>query len=55
MSRRKIYEGLPLPHFLPSKGLGGIVLDVRGVSKTFGGIRAVSDASLQVGTAKSTH
>ncbi len=49
MSRRKIYDGLPLPAFLLPKGLDGIVLDVRGVSKTFGGIRAVTDASLQVG------
>ena len=49
MSRRKIYEGLPLPAFLLPKGLDGIVLEVRGVSKTFGGIRAVTDASLQVG------
>ena len=49
MSRRKIYEGLPLPAFLLPKGLDGTVLDVRGVSKTFGGIRAVTDASLQVG------
>ena len=49
MSRRKIYEGLPLPAFLLPKALDGIVLDVRGVSKTFGGIRAVTDASLQVG------
>jgi ABC-type branched-subunit amino acid transport system ATPase component/ABC-type branched-subunit amino acid transport system permease subunit len=49
MSRRKIYEGLPLPAFLLPKGLDGIVLDVRGVSKAFGGIRAVTDASLQVG------
>jgi ABC-type branched-subunit amino acid transport system ATPase component/ABC-type branched-subunit amino acid transport system permease subunit len=49
MSRRKIYEGLPLPAFLLPKGLDGIVLDVRDVSKAFGGIRAVTDASLQVG------
>jgi len=49
MSRRKIYEGLPLPAFLLPKALDGIVLDVRGVSKSFGGIRAVTDASLQVG------
>ena len=34
MSRRKIYEGLPLPAFLQPKGLDGIVLDVRGVSKS---------------------
>jgi ABC-type branched-subunit amino acid transport system ATPase component/ABC-type branched-subunit amino acid transport system permease subunit len=49
MSRRKIYEGLPLPAFLRPKALDGTVLDVRGVSKSFGGIRAVSDASLKVG------
>jgi branched-chain amino acid transport system ATP-binding protein len=49
MSKRKIYEGLPLPAFLLPKRLDGIVLEVRGVSKTFGGIRAVTDASLQVG------
>ena len=52
MSKRKIYEGLPLPAFLLPKGLDGIVLDVRGVSKTFGGIRAVTDASLQVGASE---
>ncbi|WP_249734559.1 branched-chain amino acid ABC transporter ATP-binding protein/permease [Bradyrhizobium sp. sGM-13] len=49
MSRRKIYQGLPLPAFLRPKALEGIVLDVRGVSKSFGGIRAVTDASLTVG------
>jgi branched-chain amino acid transport system ATP-binding protein len=49
MSRRKIYEGLPLPDFLRPKGFDGTVLDVRGVSKAFGGIRAVTDASLHVG------
>jgi ABC-type branched-subunit amino acid transport system ATPase component/ABC-type branched-subunit amino acid transport system permease subunit len=49
MSKRKIYDGLPLPAFLLPKALSGTVLDVRGVSKTFGGIRAVTDASLQVG------
>ncbi|MBA4037608.1 MAG: ABC transporter [Bradyrhizobium sp.] len=49
MSKRKIYDGLPLPAFLLPKALGGTVLDVRGVSKTFGGIRAVTNASLQVG------
>ncbi|MEH2519500.1 branched-chain amino acid transport system ATP-binding protein [Bradyrhizobium sp. AZCC 1610] len=49
MSKRKIYEGLPLPAFLLPKGLDGTVLDVRGVSKAFGGIRAVANASLQVG------
>jgi branched-chain amino acid transport system ATP-binding protein len=49
MSRRKIYEGLPLPAFLMPEGLKGTVLEVAGVSKSFGGIRAVSNASLQVG------
>jgi ABC-type branched-subunit amino acid transport system ATPase component/ABC-type branched-subunit amino acid transport system permease subunit len=49
MSRRKIYDGLPLPAFLLPKGLAGAVLEVSGVSKAFGGIRAVANASLQVG------
>ncbi|MEH2503243.1 branched-chain amino acid transport system ATP-binding protein [Bradyrhizobium sp. AZCC 1578] len=49
MSRRKIYQDLPLPAFLRPKALEGIVLNVQGVSKSFGGIRAVTDASLTVG------
>ncbi|MDI1262408.1 MAG: branched-chain amino acid ABC transporter ATP-binding protein/permease [bacterium] len=49
MSRRRIYEGLPLPAFLLPKRLEGTVLDVSGVSKNFGGIRAVTNASLAVG------
>jgi branched-chain amino acid transport system ATP-binding protein len=49
MSRRKIYDGLPLPAFLMPEGLKGTVLEVNGVSKTFGGIRAVIHASLQIG------
>jgi branched-chain amino acid transport system ATP-binding protein len=49
MSRRKIYEGLPLPAFLRPESLKGTVLEVKGVSKKFGGIRAVSDASLRIG------
>src|SRR6202030_3996004 len=49
MSRRKIYEGLPLPAFLRPDGLKGTVLAVEGASKHFGGIRAVIHASLQVG------
>jgi branched-chain amino acid transport system ATP-binding protein len=48
MSRRRIYEGLPLPAFLTPQGLQGTVLEVQGVAKHFGGIRAVSKASLQV-------
>ena len=49
MSRRKIYEGLPLPGFLTPEGLRGTVLEVKGLSKHFGGIRAVANANLQVG------
>ena len=49
MSRRRIYEGLPLPAFLTPAGLKGTVLEVEGISKKFGGIRAVSNASLQIG------
>ena len=49
MSKRKIYEGLPLPAFLRPEGLKGTVLEVEGVSKHFGGIRAVANASLAVG------
>ncbi|MBR1121169.1 ATP-binding cassette domain-containing protein [Bradyrhizobium lablabi] len=49
MSRRKIYEGLPLPAFLRPEGLKGTVLEVESISKKFGGIRAVSNASLTVG------
>ena len=48
MSRRKIYEGLPLPDFLRPPAGEGTVLEVAGVSKSFGGIRAVRDASLAV-------
>ena len=49
MSRRKIYQGLPLPGFLVPEGLKGTVLEVKGISKHFGGIRAVSNASLHIG------
>ncbi len=49
MSKRKIYEGLPLPGFLMPEGLKGTVLEVKGISKHFGGIRAVTNASLQIG------
>src|SRR5450759_5021844 len=49
MSNRRVYEGLPLPGFLMPEGLKGTVLEVKGISKNFGGIRAVSNASLQVG------
>jgi branched-chain amino acid transport system ATP-binding protein len=49
MSKRRIYEGLPLPAFLMPEGLKGTVLQVSAVSKAFGGIRAVTNASLEVG------
>jgi branched-chain amino acid transport system ATP-binding protein len=49
MSKRKIYQGLPLPAFLMPEGRIGTVLSVEGISKHFGGIRAVNGASLQVG------
>jgi branched-chain amino acid transport system ATP-binding protein/branched-chain amino acid transport system permease protein len=49
MSKRKIYDGLPLPGFLMPEGLKGTVLEVAGVSKHFGGIRAVNNASLAIG------
>jgi len=47
MSRRKIYDGLPLPAFLMPKALSGTVLEVDGVSRACG-IRAVNNASLKV-------
>jgi branched-chain amino acid transport system ATP-binding protein len=52
MSRRKIYQGLPLPAFLAPAGREGTPLEVEGVSKHFGGIRAVSKTSLTVGPAQ---
>ena len=48
MSKRKIYEGLPLPDFLSPPARQGTVVEVRNVSKQFGGIRAVTDTSLTV-------
>ncbi|MDN4999291.1 ATP-binding cassette domain-containing protein [Bradyrhizobium sp. GCM10027634] len=48
MSRRKIYDGLPLPDFLRPEALKGTVLEVSGVCRKFGGIRAVENASLKV-------
>ena len=49
MSNRKVYEGLPMPAFLHPHAVQGTVLEVDGVSKHFGGIRAVSNASLNIG------
>jgi ABC-type branched-subunit amino acid transport system ATPase component/ABC-type branched-subunit amino acid transport system permease subunit len=48
MSRRRIYDGVPLPAFLRPDVRDGTVLTVEGVSKRFGGIRAVEDVCLQV-------
>ncbi len=48
MSRRKVYEGLPLPGFLRPDPREGAVLEIAGVAKHFGGIRAVAGASLTV-------
>src|SRR5262249_18966566 len=48
MSRRKIYEGLPLPAFLRPAPTESTVLEVANVSKSFGGIRAVQNAGLQM-------
>ena len=48
MSRRRIYEGLPLPGFLQPQPHSGPVLKVAGISKSFGGIKAVRDVDLQV-------
>jgi len=49
MNKRKIYEGMPLPAFLRAAAAEGTVLEVSDVSKHFGGIRAVSGASLKLG------
>ncbi len=46
MSRRKIYDGLPLPAFLRGQAGATTELQAEGVVKHFGGIRAVNGASL---------
>lgn len=48
MSRRKIYEGLPLPGFLCPEPRKGPVLEVDGIVKNFGGYTAVDKVDLQV-------
>ena len=48
MSKRKIYQGLPLPGFLRPKALLGTVLEAEAMHKHFGGLRAVVDAHLAV-------
>ncbi|HWI29029.1 MAG TPA: branched-chain amino acid ABC transporter ATP-binding protein/permease [Stellaceae bacterium] len=49
MSKRRIYEGLAPPDFLRPAGAHGTVLEVVGVSRSFGGIRAVAQAGLELG------
>lgn len=46
MSKRRIYEGLPLPAFLRPPPQTGVVLEVQNIDKHFGGIQAVRAASL---------
>ncbi|MGP0088828.1 MAG: ATP-binding cassette domain-containing protein [Xanthobacteraceae bacterium] len=48
MSRREIHADLPLPGCLRPQAIQGSVLEVRNISKQFGGIRAVSNASLAI-------
>ncbi|MDO8717466.1 MAG: branched-chain amino acid ABC transporter ATP-binding protein/permease [Polaromonas sp.] len=48
MSLRKIYEGLPLPGFLRPQAQQGIVLEIEGIDKHFGGIQAVKNAHLRL-------
>ncbi len=48
MSKRRIYDGLKLPAFLCPPPGEGSVLEADAISKHFGGIRAVSGASLAV-------
>ena len=48
MSKRKIFEDLPLPEFLRPKRVEGTVLEALGISKRFGGIQAVRENSLTV-------
>ena len=48
MSKRRIYEGLPLPAFLRPARREGAVLEASGVDMRFGGIQAVRGASLSV-------
>ena len=48
MSKRRIYEGLPLPSFLSPAAIKGAVLEAKNICLSFGGIRAVDGASLVV-------
>jgi ABC-type branched-subunit amino acid transport system ATPase component/ABC-type branched-subunit amino acid transport system permease subunit len=48
MSARKVAAGIPLPDFMRPAARAGAVLEVDGVEKHFGGIRAVVGARLAV-------
>jgi len=48
MSARRVHEGVPPPAFLRPAARHSAVLEVDGVHKHFGGIRAVADARLAV-------
>ena len=48
MSKRQIFEGLPLPEFLRPAPHTGVVLQANGIEKHFGGIRAVRSVDLQI-------
>jgi len=49
MNARSIEQGMPLPEFLKrAPHADGIVLEARDLAKSFGGIKAVTDASLAV-------
>ncbi len=48
MSRRRIYDGLALPACLAPESAEGLVLEVAGVGKRFGGVQAVSEAGLSL-------
>ncbi len=48
MSKRQIFEGLPLPAFLRPKVHQGAVLEATHISKKFGGIQAVKDTTVVV-------
>ena len=48
MSQRQIHEGLPLPDFLRPAPRQGVVLEVAGIGKHFGGIQAVREVQLSL-------
>ena len=48
MSQRQIHEGLPLPDFLRPAPRHGVVLEVAGIGKRFGGIQAVREVQLSL-------